>query len=285
MNWTIALTAVLPALFAAVVGGSVVHFLTRRRDAESERRKQRLDYLMSAYRILAHAAHRNLEGERGERFESALDDILMLGSQEQIAEARQVINSLATDRQASIDGLLVTLRRDLRTELDLPDDGLKEVPSVRLGESFDKAAARTGAAAAGAVTQAGASMDVGARETPKSRRRLQELRALVARAPGAAVVGAYQEVSAALNELLEHNEASAGAQTDGVVLAQIAASSGFVSEQLLETIRGLAIMKDIGWGGGSGTGLSAEQANQYLDLATAALYVLDHGAAARPGQV
>lgn len=271
MNWSIVLTAIVPALLAAVVGGAVVHLLTRRRDAENERRKQRLEYLLSAYRALAHSAHRDLQGERGERFEGALDDILMLGSPEQIGAARRVISALAADRAASIDGLIVSLRRDLRAELDLPDDGLKVVPSVRIGESFDQAAARTGAAAAVAAAQSDARTDVSATGTIG---RLSELRALAERAPSAAVASAYQLVSATLAELLAGNDVSDGAQTDGVVLAEIAANSGLVSEQLLETIRGLAVMNDISPHGGSGTGLSFDQANQYIDLTAAALYVL-----------
>lgn len=44
-------------------------------------------------------------------------------------------------------------------------------------------------------------------------------------------------------------------------------------------------MKDISHHGGSGTGPSVEQVNQYLDLTAAALHVLDHAAAKRPGPV
>jgi hypothetical protein len=43
-------------LLAAVMGDLIVHFATRRRDAENERRKQRIDYLLKAYRTLAHLA-------------------------------------------------------------------------------------------------------------------------------------------------------------------------------------------------------------------------------------
>lgn len=66
-----------------------------------------------------------------------------------------------------------------------------------------------------------------------------ELRDLAERAPGAAVTGAYQLVSATLAELLARNDVSGEAQTGGIVLAQIAASSGLVSEQLLQTVQGL----------------------------------------------
>ena len=282
MNWSV-LATVLPALFAAIVGGGVVHLLTRRRDAENERRKQRLEYLLGAYRTLAQAAHRDLQGERGEQFEGALDDILMLGTQEQISAARHVISALAADRQAPIDNLLVSLRRDLRAELGLPDDGLAQVPSVRLGESFDQAAARTAVAVAAAATQADATIGSPA-GAPTLSGRLAELRNLAERAPGAAVATAYQLVSVALAELLARNDVSCGTETDGARLAEIAASSDLVSAQLLETIRGLAVMKDLSWHRGSGTGLSPEQANQYLDLTAAALYVLDHAVGVRPEQ-
>jgi hypothetical protein len=51
-------------LLAAVMGGLIVHFATRRRDAENERRKQRIDYLLKAYRTLAHLAHRQMSQEQ-----------------------------------------------------------------------------------------------------------------------------------------------------------------------------------------------------------------------------
>lgn len=37
-------------LLAAIVGGLVVHIAARRRDVENERRRQRVDYLVGAYR-------------------------------------------------------------------------------------------------------------------------------------------------------------------------------------------------------------------------------------------
>jgi hypothetical protein len=46
-----------------------------------------------------------------------------------------------------------------------------------------------------------------------------------------------------------------------------------VTDQFVETVQGLAVLKDLGRRGGSGTGLSVEQANEYLELVGAALYV------------
>jgi hypothetical protein len=53
-----------------------------------------------------------------------------------------------------------------------------------------------------------------------------------------------------------------------------------VTDQFVETVQGLAVLKDLGRRGGSGTGLSVEQANEYLDVVGAALYGLHRR---RPG--
>jgi hypothetical protein len=63
------LRAVGAPLLAAIVGGLVVHLAARRHDVENERRRQRVDYLVGAYRTLTRAADRTLSGERAEAFE------------------------------------------------------------------------------------------------------------------------------------------------------------------------------------------------------------------------
>ncbi|MBV9161715.1 MAG: hypothetical protein JO309_11050 [Pseudonocardiales bacterium] len=90
-------------LLAAIVGGLVVHIAARRRDVENERRRQRVDYLVGAYRTLARAANRTLSGERAETFEDALSDVILLGNDEQIRLARETINVLADRREAPMD--------------------------------------------------------------------------------------------------------------------------------------------------------------------------------------
>lgn len=288
-------------LLAAIVGGLVVHIAARRRDVENERRRQRVDYLVGAYRTLTRAAHRALSAERAETFEDALSDVILLGNDDQIRLARETINSLADRREAPMDALLISLRNALRHELDLPGDALRQVPVVRITSgteehptplklhdarevSFEQVAARTGAvlasAASASAPERSAPEGYGDDSIPSSghlSRDVQALRELAHTAPGAAVVTAYGHVTAALKELLAEDGDREPEQHDAPALARAAANRGLVTDQLVETVQGLAILKDLGRRGGAGTGLSIEQANKYINLAVAALYVLHSG--------
>ena len=82
----------------------------------------RIEYLLSAYRSLADASNRELQGSSNDAraFEQGLEDIQLLGSGEQAGEAVQVARAMASGGGASTDELLRMLRDDLREELDLP---------------------------------------------------------------------------------------------------------------------------------------------------------------------
>jgi hypothetical protein len=205
-------------LLAAIVGGLVVHIAARRRDVENERRRQRVDYLVGAYRTLARAANRTLSGERAETFEDALSDVILLGNDEQIQLARETINVLAERREAPMDALLISLRNALRHELDLPGDALRQVPVARITSgteqhhtplklhdvrevSFEQVAAQTGAVLASAASASDRPTPGESRPdiTPgfvNLQRDVQGLRELARAAPGAAVVTAYGYVTA-----------------------------------------------------------------------------------------
>lgn len=300
---------VVGALLAAIVGGLVVHIAARRRNVEKERRRQRVDYLVGAYRALTRAAHRELSGERAETFEDALSDVILLGNDEQIRLARETISSLADRREAPMDALLMSLRNALRHELDLAGDALRQVPVVRITSgtedyptplklhdarevTFEQVAARTGAVLASAASSSTrpapeksgddtvpASLDPSrdAHALVDLSRDVPALRELAHAAPGAAVVTAYGHVTAALKELLADDGDWELEQHDAPALARAAANRGLVTDQLVETVQGLAVLKDLGRRGGAGTGLSVEQANEYIDLVGAALYVLRSG--------
>ena len=89
-------------LLAAIIGGVIVHLATRRRDAENERRKQRIEYLVRAYRTLTHSAHRDMSSERAEAFEDALSDVVLFGNADQIRLAREVIEALVSGDAVSL---------------------------------------------------------------------------------------------------------------------------------------------------------------------------------------
>ncbi|MBV9161716.1 MAG: hypothetical protein JO281_09240 [Pseudonocardiales bacterium] len=106
------------------------------------------------------------------------------------------------------------------------------------------------------------------------RRDVQDLRELARLAPGAAVATAYGHITAALKELLAEDGDREPEQHDAPALAQAAANRGLVTDRLVDTVYGLTVLKDVGLHDGAGTGLSVEQANEYIDLVGAALYVL-----------
>ncbi|MGH3904314.1 MAG: hypothetical protein ACRDTE_09005 [Pseudonocardiaceae bacterium] len=81
----------------------------------------------------------------------------------------------------------------------------------------------------------------------------------------------YGHVIAALRGLLGAPEAD---DRDAPDLARDAAANDLVTPQLVETVEGLAVLKNLSRRDGAGTGLSVEQADDYVELVAAALYVL-----------
>lgn len=116
--------------FAAVIGWWVAHALTSRRDVANERRKQRLAYLLEAYRKLESCAHPHDPEAIWPAFESAIADIQLLGTIKQVALAQQAAHAVAEhpDQGASLNELLTDIRRVLRIELQL--DPLETQPVI-----------------------------------------------------------------------------------------------------------------------------------------------------------
>jgi len=116
-------------LASAVVGGLVVavfnHFFTKRRESDNEKRKVRVGYLLDAYRRLEAAANREISNdELKTAFESAVADIQLLGTKQQIETALGYIVDHADGNGAKINILLELLRDDLRQELGLRKSNL-----------------------------------------------------------------------------------------------------------------------------------------------------------------
>lgn len=281
------LWSVIGALAGAVLGGLIVHFGARSRDRENDRRRQRVDYLVNAYRTLARSAHRELRGERGEAFEDALSDVVLLGTGEQIAAARRIVTDLAASRSVSIDPLLVSLRIALRNELGIKADQLEQVPSLRMSWSdqesdspvttrdnvrvrFDEALTTTRESLALVFAGSG-SMTVGPTTPDSEFRRLYDV---AKQAPGSAVAGAYGKVSDRLVDLLTSVGVEHFESRDALDLAKSALEHGIVTEQSVHTVEGLSILMNLSRAGGSGTGLSPEKAAEFLNLAAATIYSL-----------
>ena len=110
-----------------VIGWVVAHGLTVRRDALAKRRDLRVQHLLEAYRRLEDAAGRPNGLPEGRRaFESAIADIQLLGSREQINALLVFLNHHKNDIGGNINPVLNLLRDDLRKELGLE----KDVPEV-----------------------------------------------------------------------------------------------------------------------------------------------------------
>jgi hypothetical protein len=128
VDWKLFAQLVVTFLVAAV-GWWAAHIFTSRRDAASERRKQRLAYLLEAYRRLESCASPHDPSAIWPAFESAIADIQLLGTAKQVALAQQVARTVAEnpDQGASLNELLANIRMSLRAELQLEPVELQPV--------------------------------------------------------------------------------------------------------------------------------------------------------------
>lgn len=84
------------------------------------RRDLRVQHLLEAYRRLEGAANREKPTEENRAAtESAIADVQLLGSSEQVQLARQFALDITGTGGASLNPLLEMLRRELRDELSL----------------------------------------------------------------------------------------------------------------------------------------------------------------------
>lgn len=104
----------------AVLGWFVGHQFNAHRDRQNKRRELRIQFLLEAYRRLESAANREAKSEEQMlAFESAVADIQLLGSPEQVRATVNYLQQHATAGGAKIDEVLRILRRNLRKELGL----------------------------------------------------------------------------------------------------------------------------------------------------------------------
>jgi hypothetical protein len=117
-NVTIIFAPLIAAL-VAVVGWFAAHQFNVYRNRQNKRRDMIVQYLLEAYRRLEAAANRDKTEEQALAFESAVADIQLLGSSEQISATVKYLRSHASPDGAVIDEVLCLLRNDLRKELGL----------------------------------------------------------------------------------------------------------------------------------------------------------------------
>jgi hypothetical protein len=98
------------------------HYFNSQRDLRSKRREIRVDYLIRAYRRLEAGACRGPidASDYGRDFESAIADIQLFGTNDQVRLAKEMAAAIAEHTKgASAGPLLLSLRDALRKELDL----------------------------------------------------------------------------------------------------------------------------------------------------------------------
>ena len=121
MDWKL-FAQLVTTFVVAIFGGWFGHYLSSRRDQMNERRKMRIAYLLEAFRRLERVALRDRLDEL-EQFlpdlESAVADIQLLGSPEQVLLAKRLVGKLLEERKMDLHALLAELRRTLRSELQL----------------------------------------------------------------------------------------------------------------------------------------------------------------------
>jgi hypothetical protein len=110
------------------------YVLTNRLAQRDKRREVRVDYLLSAFRRLDASGNRHLDlhAEYARQLETALADIVLLGSPHQVRLAQEVMVGMGRDQNADLTPLLEDLRRHLRRELLLePDEARYQFLRIR----------------------------------------------------------------------------------------------------------------------------------------------------------
>ncbi|OLD25844.1 MAG: hypothetical protein AUJ04_06950 [Acidobacteria bacterium 13_1_40CM_3_55_6] len=102
-----------------IIGWFIAHQLAAWRDRANKRREQRLLYLIDAYRRLSKAVHHPRPYEVADEIQSAVADIQLFGSKNQILRIQQFVKELSANHEACLDRMMNSLRDDLRKELKL----------------------------------------------------------------------------------------------------------------------------------------------------------------------
>ena len=119
MDWKISLTLTVPAL-VAIVSWVVGHHFNSKRDLANRLKEQVTKFLVDAYRKMEKSACPRKPELTWDDMESAVTDIQLLGSPEQVDLAVKFAREMAAKNTANPHPLLISLRESLRLELNLP---------------------------------------------------------------------------------------------------------------------------------------------------------------------
>lgn len=118
MDWKL-FAQLFVTFVVAALGWFFAHYFSARRDLSNERRKIIVSYLLEAYRRLEAAAHASDQKSKRNQVESAIADIQLFGSPQQVRMAADFARTISSEGGASMDALLLNLRNSLRAELKL----------------------------------------------------------------------------------------------------------------------------------------------------------------------
>lgn len=110
---------IIITIIIAVGGWIFGHWLNAKRDQKNQRKEIVIKYLIDAYTKLESSANKPKTKITDDAIESSIANIHLFGTSKQIELAKNFSNSIATHGNASLDNLLLELRKDLRKELNL----------------------------------------------------------------------------------------------------------------------------------------------------------------------
>lgn len=124
INWPLLIPLIVTTI-VAVMGWVVGHRLNAERDLHNKRIELRIKYLLEAYRKLESFIETEVSRENLDILESAISDIQLLGTQEQVDKViawSSHFSQTGTQKDLNLQDLLEDLRKNLRKEL-----GLREI--------------------------------------------------------------------------------------------------------------------------------------------------------------
>lgn len=128
------LLPLLITTFVAILGWYIAHRLNVFRDRANKKRDLQIQYLIGAYRHLENSSNRPKNYDNNAVLESAIADIQLFGTAEQVKLAEKFAFDIAQNSHASTDELLINLRAELRKELGL-EEVKPQIVYLRLDEN------------------------------------------------------------------------------------------------------------------------------------------------------
>lgn len=143
INWQLLIPLVVTTL-VAISGWIVGHKLNAERDLQNKRVELRIKYLMEAYRKLEASVESEVSRENLDILESAISDIQLLGTPEQVDKVLAWSGQFAdgeTQENVNLQDLLEDLRGSLRNDLGLQkiDRKIRHVKFTLASESTEQA--------------------------------------------------------------------------------------------------------------------------------------------------